>query len=446
MIDIQKQFKRLKNPNILYALSNLIFLGTLFVSDIYIARAFSLDKVGAWKQLLLLVQFTAVLLSFGVSEGFRFNISKNPHKVSEYLGTSLLFIIVISLLLWGGLTSSKTIKFVADSLGIDVITNVGFLIPLLYLLLSLNLLYLQICLLKNQITVIFFVMLAFGILFPIILYSLLFFTQFLFEVSLLLSFVLVFFIQTILYIKLTNVIPKIRLRGYMDSLIKIIKFGFPLFIATYIGVLTLHIDKVIINKLGGIEAFAIYSVGALEIPLIALITKSFVNVTYPKIVNLVNVKDIGQAKILWVKDLVKVSYISYPIICLLMLFSKTIITGIFGETYHDSVSIFKAYCLLLLWRNGVYGTIISVREKTLLIAKYSLIALIVNVFFSFILFRYYGVIGVIYSTFIAITVLHLLFMKYEMVISEYYTYFLRDKRIISLLLLIIVLYFFIKPY
>lgn len=436
---------KLTNPNILYAISNIVLLGTIFSADIYIARVFPLEKVGAWKQLILLVQFTAALLSFGVVEGFRYNIAKEITLINKYLGSSIAFFLFIALLLWLVLIFPNSREFIATLLNIDIIVKAGLLIPLLYILLSINTLYQQICLAKNQIQVIFFAMMCFSISFGILLFAFLSIKVVEFESSIFSSFIIAFLLQFVLYITQTKVVPYFFMKEIRFFLFKNIKFGFPLFVATYFGILTLNIDKIIINKLGGIEAFAIYSIGALEIPIIALITKSITNVSYPKIVTLVNDNNLDNARVLWIKDLMRVSYISYPIICLMMIFSKSIIIGIFGGTYISAVPIFKTYCLILLWRNAVYGTILSSQEKTYLITKYSFIALLVNISLSFIFFKIFGIIGVIYATFIAITILHLLFMRYEKVLYDFLKAIL-NIRMLFWIICVCICYFILGEY
>ncbi|AYM99968.1 hypothetical protein [Chryseobacterium sp. 3008163] len=90
----EKILNLIKKPAILYSIANMCFLGTLFLADIIIARSYSLEEVGGWKQLILLVQFTAVLLSFGFIEGFRYNIAKHHDKIGELLGTAILFLLL----------------------------------------------------------------------------------------------------------------------------------------------------------------------------------------------------------------------------------------------------------------------------------------------------------------------------------------------------------------
>lgn len=435
----------LTNSNILYAISNIVFLGTIFLADVYIARFFPLEKVGAWKQLILLVQFTGALLSFGVIEGFRFNISKESTLINMYLGASVTFFFFVALCIWAVLLFSESRVFIATLLGIDIIAKTGLLIPILYLLLSINTLYQQICLARDKIRIIFFAMISFSICFYIALFTFLSIRTVKFEICIFLSFIIAFLLQSIIYISQTKVIPYFFIKKIRFFLVNNIKFGFPLFVATYIGILTLNIDKVIINKLGGIEAFAVYSIGALEIPIIALITKSITNISYPKIVSLVNNNNLDDAKILWIKDLMRVSYISYPIICLMMVFSKTIIVGIFGINYILAVPVFKSYCLILLWRNAVYGTLLSSQEKTYLITKYSFIALLINIILSFFLFKIFGIIGVIYSTFIAITVLHLLFMRNEKVLYVFFKA-MTSIRMLFWIICVFVCYFILSEY
>jgi len=158
---VEKILNLIKKPAILYSIANMLFLSTIFLADVIVARSYSLEQVGGWKQLILLVQFTATLLSFGFIEGFRYNIAKHHDKIKELLGTVMFIFLIISAVIFAFLSFDEVSKTFGELLGINVIIKAGFLIPLLYFLLSANGVYLQVCLSIGKINVILISMVVF---------------------------------------------------------------------------------------------------------------------------------------------------------------------------------------------------------------------------------------------------------------------------------------------
>ncbi|WP_431610995.1 oligosaccharide flippase family protein [Chryseobacterium sp. 'Rf worker isolate 10'] len=435
---VEKIINLIKKPAILYSIANMLFLSTIFLADVIVARNYTLEQVGGWKQLILLVQFTAVLLSFGFIEGFRYNIAKHHDKIEEFLGTTTLVFIIISIILFILLSSSSVSSTIGSLLGIDVIVKAGFLIPLLYFLLSANALYLQVCLSIGKINVILISMAVFCITLAVSLFTFLSIHWFDFQYSIFLPFLLALGLQLIVYVFILKIYPKLNLNKNNISII--FKYGFPLFIATYLGVFTLHIDKIIINKLGGIDAFAIYSIGALEIPFAGLITKSIVSVSYPKIVKHVENNEMTLATDMWLKDIKRASYLIFPMVFLCILFSKQIILGLFGNKYTEAVPIFEGYCLILIWRNATYGSILSIKGKTNYIAVISLISVIINVVLIYFFYQKWEIIGIVRALFCSVVFLVVSSLYLEGNLKRY-IYLFKDKWLIGLLIAIFVLYF-----
>ncbi|AYM99967.1 oligosaccharide flippase family protein [Chryseobacterium sp. 3008163] len=324
-------------------------------------------------------------------------------------------------------------------MGIDIIIEAGFLIPLLYLLLSANALYLQIGLSIGKINVILFSMVVFCVVFSTSLFAFLYVKCFDFHLSIFLPFLLALSSQLFTYFFTLKIYPKLNFNSYNLSII--FKFGFPLFIATYLGVFTLHIDKIIINKLGGISAFAIYSIGALEIPFVGLVTKSITSISYPKIVRHIEKKEFEEANNIWINDVKRASYFIFPLVFFCILFSKQIIIGLFGDKYYASIPVFEAYCLILIWRNATYGTILSVKGKTNYIALVSFVSLIVNVILIYFFYQKWEVVGIVRALFCSVLVLVMSTLYLEGSLKKYLSLF-KDKLIFGMLLAIFILYFF----
>ncbi|RLJ33652.1 O-antigen/teichoic acid export membrane protein [Chryseobacterium sp. 7] len=435
---VEKILNLIKKPAILYSIANMLFLSTIFLADVIVARTYSLEQVGGWKQLILLVQFTATLLSFGFIEGFRYNIAKHHDKIKELLGTVMFIFILISAVIFAFLSFDEVSKTFGELLGINVIIKAGFLIPLLYFLLSANGVYLQVCLSIGKINVILISMVVFCITLAASLFIFLINNFFDFQLNIFLPFLLALGLQLITYLVILKIYPQINMNRINISMM--LRYGFPLFIATYLGMFTLHIDKVIINKIGGLSEFAIYSIGALEIPFAGLITKSIVSVSYPKIVKHVENDEIDLATDMWLHDVKKASYFIFPLVFACILFSKQIILGLFGTRYASAVPVFEGYCLILIWRNATYGTLLSIKGKTNYIAISSLISLIINIVFIYFFYNVWGIVGIVRAVFISVVFLVIITLYLENNLKKYVLLF-KDKWLLGLLIAIFILYF-----
>src|SRR5690606_22831049 len=122
-----------------------------------------------------------------------------------------------------------------------------------------------------------------------------------------------------------------------EYFIQVLKQGIPLYLATFIGTLTLNTGQLIVNTFENTETFAIFSVGALEIPIFAMLSAAFSQKIYPELVRLVSSGEKEKAKKIWMKTTMQISYITYPLIIVLMFFAKDIIYFVYSSEYEESV-------------------------------------------------------------------------------------------------------------
>lgn len=435
----------LKNDSIIYALSNIFFLGTIFLADVFIVRVYPLNEVGIWKQILLLLQLTIPFFGLGLIEGFRYKISQDKSKLQGYFYYLIVFLLFLSIIILIVFNNSTVVSKISLALGIDTIPNIAPYLFLLFFLLSIEKLLQFMAITKGQVKVILISVLVWSSSFFISILLCLKYSSLKFSDNIFYCFLVAYCLQILTYLNLLKLEFKLKSNFNFHTLyhnnLSFLKFGFPLFLASNIGLLTLNTDKFIINKLGGIEQFAIYSVGALEIPIIALILKSVTTISYPKIVENFAQGNVEIAKQIWLNDLIKISYLTYPVILICIIFSKIIITGIFGAKYVDAVPVFKAYCLILLWRNSAYGTLLSIFKGSIFVSIFSLIAFIVNISLAFFFYKIIGVIGVVYATIVSISVLHFLMLWKEELLKDFLNLYLTKPYYTILTISIFISYF-----
>lgn len=226
-----------------------------------------------------------------------------------------------------------------------------------------------------------------------------------------------------------------------EFLSKVLKQGFPLYLATFIGTMSVNLDKSIVSFFENKETFAIFSVGALEIPIFAMLSAAFSQNIYPSLVKLVRDDKKEEAKDLWLATTKKVSYITFPILLVLMIFSKEIIFFIYTPKYSESVIIFQTYLLIGLFRNNHYGSLIAASGQTKYITMYSGMMLVLNLVLAIVLYKIWGINGIVFASLFATLIIALLQLKHEGLLKKYVCNFLLDYKIIILIALIFFFYF-----
>jgi O-antigen/teichoic acid export membrane protein len=261
-------------------------------------------------------------------------------------------------------------------------------------------------------------------------------------ISLSLMFIVLFSMPTITYLlKHGKEIIHTKIYHVEGKYLDYLKIGFPLYIATFISVIGANMDKALVSSLTNVSQFAVYSVGAFEIPFFSMISASVSQSIYPQLVKLYRQDTIDEARKLWLKTTLRVTYITYPILLLLMIFAKPLIILIFTDKYVAGVHIFKTFLLMGLWRNGYYGGLISASGKTKWITLYSAMSLASNMALSFILYKMVGLYGIAYGAVLSSTIIATLQLRHEKLLGGWFREIILDKVVIVLIICILFFYF-----
>lgn len=414
----------------------LLFIGI----DFFFSKGLSVEDFGIWKRLMFITNLTIPILSFGIAEGYKYYLAKEGKK-KEMFANTFSFYTIITVLFFGIVLIANILGYF-DWVDLKEYYLLSFLLPIAYFVFVINktLRYAYIndakIALHSKITLIGFAFTGIALLL-----SYLYFKQ-------LALHYLYIGISLYILIYLVPIFTLIRKGKYIitnkwinkEYFIKVLKQGLPLYLAVFIGTLTLNTGMLIVNTFEDIETFAIFSVGALEIPVFAMLSAAFSQKIYPELVRLVSDGEKDKAKKIWMKTTMQVSYITYPLIIILMFFAKDIIYMIYSPKYEESVFLFKTYLLIGIFRNNYYGAIITASGQTKYITMYALIMLIANAIISIILYYFFGISGVVFGTLIATIIVAFLQLYHERLIKAYLVDFLFNFRIIILILLIVLIY------
>ncbi len=175
-------------------------------------------------------------------------------------------------------------------------------------------------------------------------------------------------------------------------------FAVPLGLGVIIETLAMGLDGILVSALCSPDEFATFSNGAMEIPLIGMITGAATAVMLPEIVRNFRDQNAHKAHQLWQRTAVKSARILFPVGGGLFLFAPELMTLLFSEQYRASATPFRFYLLLLPARIALFGAIFQAANRTDLILKRSIGTLLLNLLLSYPLILFFGINGAAIGT------------------------------------------------
>ena len=182
------------------------------------------------------------------------------------------------------------------------------------------------------------------------------------------------------------------------SMQAMIRYSVPLGFASMLGSITLQLHSIIVASLCSPEDFAVYIVGATEIPVIGIITGSITTVVFAEMAEMCSNGDKAGALRLYNKASIKSACILLPTMCFLLVTAKPFIGLLFSDKYYASVIPFVIYLFVLPVRIVNYGSALMALGMTRVILVCSAITLAFNAILCFFLVKMIGYIGAAIST------------------------------------------------
>ncbi|HEY2036841.1 MAG TPA: oligosaccharide flippase family protein [Steroidobacteraceae bacterium] len=170
-------------------------------------------------------------------------------------------------------------------------------------------------------------------------------------------------------------------------------YSLPLAASICIGLIGKLLDKAIVAVSFSPIAYAIYSVGALEVPLDSIFQASVANVLRATLPALVEEGRIGEVVRIWRDSVRKLALIMLPSFVFLWFFAQRLITALFTRRYEASVHVFHIYLLVIPLYMFVVSVVPQVFGKTHLNFYVVGAAVASNLALSFVLLRVIGILG-----------------------------------------------------
>lgn len=168
----------------------------------------------------------------------------------------------------------------------------------------------------------------------------------------------------------------------------------PLGLSLLVGILSVQLDKLMISGFFNPESFAIFSLGAMELPLIGIVINSVNSILLPNL----SAMDKQTLSSVYSASVRKNAIIVFPLAVVFYLFAAEFITFVYGSIYLESAVYFKIYLLLLPLRVATYGIIFQARGRTKLVMYDALLMLGLNALLNYLLIRSWGMQGAAWAT------------------------------------------------
>ena len=378
------------------------FLTTIagLVSSIALSRLLSIDEYANFRQTILVYAFITPILSLGFDKAIYYNFEKNKenHKQQiinvQYVILSLAIIIALFFIAGGNGLVSKLLN--------NSFVEKGVIIYSIFSIFNLPILLLQpILVIKQKVKLLTVFNIANKLLSVIVTVLVAYFYRDANSILISLLFVgiITFIIVEIIILKntsgITRYVPDIKIINEYKYI------GLPLVLASIMGVAGKNIDKLLISTMMTPADFAIYSNGAIEIPMIGAITGAVMAVILADFTKLLNQGKIKETFELWGKAVETTSSILIPIMFILLLNADWLIVAMYGDKYAESVIPFSIYLFLLPMRTMTFSSLITASGKTRHITYGALIFLIPNIILSIILMKLVGFAGPAIATVIS---------------------------------------------
>ena len=200
------------------------------------------------------------------------------------------------------------------------------------------------------------------------------------------------FLFTLFY---TKAVYGIQLRFIsMNSIKEQFSYALPLGLSSIVLILFTQTDKYIITHYLGSSAFAIYSVGAFQVPFVNIIRGSVTNITFPLMADMQKQGNYEEIVDLYQRATLKTAVLFYPIFAFLAVSAREFITILFTHQYAEAAPVFMLYLLLFVRSSVETGSILMIFKKNIFLFEVFLVGFVVNVFLSIILFKQFGRLGV----------------------------------------------------
>ena len=200
------------------------------------------------------------------------------------------------------------------------------------------------------------------------------------------------------------VLPEGKLSDSEISVRRQVNFSLPLGLSALVNKINRFVDKFVVSILLPVAAYAEYTIGAQEVPIIRVIPFAVGSVLISRYVEFQLESKKEELLELWYKGIQKVSLLVVPLTILSIIVASDLIAIIAeseGTSYRNAVLPFQIYNLIVLVRVTHYGSILQAFGDTRGVFYLSINLVVANLILSIPLTMLYGINGTALGTLLA---------------------------------------------
>jgi len=176
----------------------------------------------------------------------------------------------------------------------------------------------------------------------------------------------------------------------------------PLALGGMVAMLSEQIDKVIVSSMCNLREVAIYMNGAIQLPLIDVVTASAMCVILPDLTTRFKEGRLDDLLMLWRRTVEKCLVILAPAMAFVLVMAPELMTVLFSSTYTESAYPLRIYALILPLRATQLSTLFIATGRSGFVTVAATIGLLVNVVLSVLFVIWMGPAGAAWATVISI--------------------------------------------
>lgn len=172
-----------------------------------------------------------------------------------------------------------------------------------------------------------------------------------------------------------------------------LRYAVPFAASMHVGTLGRFLDRYIIGAVYMPALFAVYAVGAKEVPVVPLVLSSVTIVLQQRFTELS--REGRSAEILpsWQAAMRTQALLVLPLAVVLLLVADPFVTGLYSERYRDSVPVFRVYLALLVLRIAAWPMVLVATGETAVLLRGALLSLATSAAVSLALIQPFGLLG-----------------------------------------------------
>lgn len=174
---------------------------------------------------------------------------------------------------------------------------------------------------------------------------------------------------------------------------KILKYSFPLLLSIFTLLLARKIDSILISCFLTPEVYAVYSRGALEIPLARILIFNIALLMMPEVVQLYSQKKYEAISAILHREIQRNACLLIPLFFSFVLVHKDMMVLFYTEKYIESVPVFLVYLFYIPLQLYAFDTVLQAMNQNIKIFYISFIAIILQLIISIILLHFWGILG-----------------------------------------------------